>query len=126
MLASLAGPGLRLIGGGAQQRVQAVELALLGERRLGERLGAGIDLRQRRSAQKEVRSKAFDRPIHHAARVEGLDLADRRHRQGFERAVGRESVHDVAEGVLGGAQAALDVDIDAPMLHVLAVMVARR
>ena len=107
-------------------RVQAIEIVSAGRHRFrGERPRSRRRLRERGLAQIELRRKALERPEDDAARVESLDLADRRHGERRKRPVEREAVHDVAEGVLRGAQAAFDVEIDAPMRNVLAFMGAR-
>ena len=77
-------------------------------------------------AQEQAGREMLDRAAHDAVAVLGLDLALDQQPQGLERAVGAERVGDVAERVLLRVEPAVGRGVDAPVDHVLAVVIARR
>ena len=81
--------------------------------------------RQRGLAQEQCRRKALDRAGDHAFGVVRIDLALDRDRQFAERPFGGEGMADVAEGVLVLVQQAILRQIDAPVDHILPVVIAR-
>src|SRR5205823_5353998 len=90
---------------------------IIGNRRIGRRQG-GV-------AQKQRRRKALDRALDHPLGVAGLDLALDQHRELGERTGRREGVRDSAERILMAVEPAFLRQVDAPIDHILAVMVAR-
>jgi len=73
-----------------------------------------------------VKRTALGRAAHDAERVEALDLARHHHAHRIERALRGEHMADVAEGVVAPHEAAIDIDVDAPVDDVLPVVAARR
>ena len=69
--------------------------------------------------------EALDRSSYNPVRVAGIDLAFSQQRQLREWARGRERVAEIAEGILVGVKAAFPRNLDAPVDHVLAVVIAR-
>ena len=112
----------------AHQPVHGVE-RIGGARRRRDREVAQrpVDAGERALAQVHLRRQPLDCPPHDAGRIARLDFAARDDHQTLERrAVMRECGDGVAVRVLGLAQCAVEVDVDAPVQHILAVEAVRR
>ena len=105
-----------------QQRQRVVSLAAGLAREIRD---CAIWLGQRRRAQIEARRKPLDRPAHDAGGVLHVDLALDLHAELGERPFGGEGVGNVAERVLVNVEPAILGDIDAPVHHIVPVMIAR-
>ena len=112
----------------AQQRVKSGEglSAARSARLLRQAADRRIGLGQRRVAQEEAWRKPLDGAANEPVRVLGLDFPVDRDAQLLERAVGGEHMGDVAERVFMADQLGVGGDVDAPVDHILALMVARR
>ena len=110
-----------------EQAVQHVERPRLGAAKRG---GVGgerpVGTGERGLAQEEGRREPLDRAAHDAGGVLGLDLALDHDAELRDRAGRGERMGDVAERVLAGLEPAIRRDVDPPVHHVLAVVVARR
>ncbi len=108
-----------------EEAMQHVEGTRLGDGKFGgiggERaVGAG----QGGLAQKEGRREPLHRAAHHAGGVLGLDLALHHDAKLRDRAARRERMGEVAERILIGFEPAVGGDLDPPVHHVLAGVVA--
>ena len=112
----------------AQQRVKCGEglAAARGARLLRKIADRRIGPRQRRVAQEEARRKPLDGAANEPVGVLGLDFAVDGDAQFLERAVGREHMGEVAERVFVADEFGVGGNIDTPVDHILALMVARR
>ena len=111
----------------AEQIVQHVEGAPIGEREFGGIGGdGGIGLGQRGLTQEQGRRKPFNRALHEAGGVLGLHLALDHDTKLRDRAGRGESMGKVAERVLLGFEPAIRGDLEPPVDHVLAGVIARR
>ena len=94
-------------------------------RAFGDRAGEIVDGRirpgHRRLSQKDDGRQPLGLPLHHAARIDGRHLAGDADGQGVGRPLGIEAVDDVAECVLAAPQPGVDVGLDAPVAHLLAL-----
>jgi hypothetical protein len=105
----------------AVQQAQPIGLVHAGCERLHRRVGVG----QRGLAQKKARRKALDRVAHHPVGILRFNDPGRGDGQIGERRVGRERVDDVAERIFLLVEAAIGRDLDPPVEHELALVVAR-
>ena len=83
-------------------------------------------MRERGLAQEQAGRKTLDRAADDAFGILGVDLAFDRDRQFAKRSLGGEGMGDVAEGVLVLVQQAILRQVDAPVYHILPVVIARR
>ena len=84
-----------------------------------------IRLRQRCIAQEQARRKSLERAAHDSVGILRFDLAVDLDAQLRKRAVGGEDVGEVAEGILVGIEPRVAGDVDPPVDHILALVVAR-
>jgi hypothetical protein len=126
--------GLRGIAVINHRAVQAFDQIVQGLERVvadaardaGEVRDRRVELRQRRFAQIQARRKPLDRADHHAVGILRIHLALDRDSQFRQRTLGAEPVGDIAEGVLVLVELAILRHVDAPVLDILAVVIARR
>ena len=112
-----------------EQRVQQPQrlVAAAPAHLAGEGRDRGIRRGQRRRAQKQAGREMLDRAAHDARGCPGSRPRPRPVRRSVsQRPVGGEGVGDVAEGILLRVEPAVRRYVDAPVDHVLAVVIARR
>ena len=86
----------------------------------------GVGPRQGGLPQEQPEGNALHGAAHDAGLVEGFNLAFDERRQRLQRTFHEEAMLDVSEGVLARNEAAIVIDVDAPLANVLAVVIARR